>query len=159
VASWRDIEAEEPELAALAREFLEGHKHKTLATLRRDGSPRVSGIEAEIVDGELLWGGMPGAMKSLDLRRDPRFALHSGSGDPPDWAGDAKVSGRAEEIADEDRKRALLAAQGHTGASPGPFDLFRGELEELVVVHLNEERTKLVIERWREGDGVKRFER
>jgi len=159
MASWREIEAEAPELAALARGFLEARKHKTLATLRRDGSPRISGIEAEIVEGDLLWGGMPGAMKSLDLRRDPRFALHSASVDPPDWAGDAKVGGRAEEIHDEERKRALVAAQGNAGGAPGPFDLFRADVEELVVVHLNEKRTKLLIERWRQGDGVKRFER
>jgi hypothetical protein len=160
MASWKDFENEAPELAARARSFLDAHKHKMLATLRKDGSPRISGTEAEVVDGELLWGGMWKSVKALDLRRDPRFALHSGSNDPPDWSGDAKVSGRAEEVEDDERKRALVRAQGNEGdGSPGEFHLFRGDIEDVVVTGLNAERTKLVIELWRPGEGVKTVER
>jgi Pyridoxamine 5'-phosphate oxidase len=160
VASWKQFEEEAPELAARARAFLEAHKHKTLATLRRDGSPRISGTEAEVVEGELLWGGMWKSVKALDLRRDPRFALHSGSDDPPDWSGDMKVSGRAEEVDDEERKRALVRAQGQGGdGPPGDFHLFRARIEDVVVTRLNDERTKLVIEFWRPGEGVKTVER
>src|SRR6266513_2764080 len=96
--SWSQVEAEAPELAALARGFLDAHVHKTIATLRRDGSPRISGIEVDFRDGELMLGSMWRAVKALDLRRDPRFALHSGSDDPPGWTGDAKVAGTVEEI-------------------------------------------------------------
>jgi hypothetical protein len=46
MARWSEVEAEAPELGALARRYLDAHVHKTLATLRRDGSPRISGIEA-----------------------------------------------------------------------------------------------------------------
>ena len=95
---WRDVEQQAPELAARAREFLAATQHKTLATLRRDGSPRISGIEADFRDGELWLGCMWQSLKALDLRRDPRFALHSGSVDPPAWRGDAKVAGRAVEV-------------------------------------------------------------
>ncbi len=80
--SWRDVEQQAPELATRAREFFAATQHKTLATLRRDGSPRISGIEADFRDGELWLGCMWHSLKALDLRRDPRFALHSGSVDP-----------------------------------------------------------------------------
>src|SRR5215208_6427294 len=105
MANWSEVEAAAPELAARARATLDAHKHKVLATLRRDGSPRLSGIEATIVDGELWLGMMPGSRKALDLRRDPRLALHSASVDPPSddpsaWPGDAKLSGRAVEVDD-----------------------------------------------------------
>jgi Pyridoxamine 5'-phosphate oxidase len=162
MASWREIEAEAPELAERARGFLDARKHKTLATLRKDGSPRISGTEANVVDGELMWGSMWRSVKALDLLRDPRFALHTGSDDPPGWSGDAKVSGRAEEIDDDDRKRALVEAQGNTGegeAGPGRFHLFRADVDEVVVTRLNDARDKLVIELWRPGEGVKTFER
>ena len=160
MASWSDIEREAPELAERARAFFDAHKHKTLATLRKDGSPRISGTEAEVVDGELMWGSMWRSVKALDLRRDPRFALHSGSQDPPAWSGDAKVSGRAEEIDDDDRRRALVAAQGNEGGeSIGQFHLFRADVEELVVTRLNDARDKLVIELWRPGEGVRTVER
>src|SRR4028119_1191603 len=93
--SWTAVEAEAPELATLARRFLDAHVHKTLATLRRDGSPRISGTEVASADGELWLGSMWRSLKALDLQRDPRFALHSGSVDPPGWTGGAEGPRRA----------------------------------------------------------------
>ena len=146
MARWAEVETAEPELAARARELLEAHTHLTMATLRRDGSPRISGIELEFGDGELFIGSMWMAVKALDLRRDPRFALHSGSGEPKSWPGDAKIAGTAEEIVRE----AEAGERSHR---------FRLEISELVVVALNPERTKLVIESWHPGRGVERHER
>ncbi|HEV2062872.1 MAG TPA: pyridoxamine 5'-phosphate oxidase, partial [Solirubrobacteraceae bacterium] len=68
-------------------------------------------------------------------------------------------AGRAEEIDDDERKRALVAAQGNDGDAIGRFHLFRGDLDEVVVTRLDEERTKLVIELWRPGEGVRTVER
>jgi hypothetical protein len=141
MASWREFEAEAPELAARARAFLEAGTHKTLATLRKDGSPRISGTEAEVVDGQLQFGSMLDAVKARDLLRDGRFALHSASPSPPEWNGDAKVAGVA---AEAERKG---------------FHLFRCDIREVVVVSLNEERTKMVVESWHEGRGTSRIER
>lgn len=155
MASWAQVEREAPELAARARGFFDAHVHKTLATLRRDGSPRISGTELSFGDGELWIGSMPGAVKALDLRRDPRFALHSGSDDPPQWSGDAKVAGRAEEVEDAERKASIRGE----GGGPEDFHLFRLELTELAVVGLNEARDRMVIESWHEGRGVERRER
>jgi hypothetical protein len=86
-------------------------------------------------------------VKALDLQRDPRFALHSGSPDPDKgWSGDAKVAGRAIE----------LEPKEHMGR---PAHFFRADITELVVVHLNDERTKLLIDSWHPGRGVERRER
>ena len=74
MAAWKDVEQAEPEFAARVRRLFEAGRHKTIATLRADGSPRISGIECEFADGELRFGSMPGARKGADLRRDPRFA-------------------------------------------------------------------------------------
>ena len=162
MASWSEFESEAPELARLARGLLDARKHKTIATVRKDGSPRISGTEANVVDGELEWGSMLNAVKARDLQRDGRFALHSGSEDPPDWTGDAKVAGRAIEVDDADARSALQRAQGNEGdgeGGPEDFHLFRADIAEVVVTRLNDERTKLVIEAWRPGLGVKRIER
>lgn len=153
MASWREVEAEVPELAAVAREFFDAQVHKTLATLRRDGSPRISGTEANFEDGELTFGSMWKATKALDLRRDPRFALHSAS-IAADWRGDAKLAGRAEEVTDPEQKK--VAGEG---APPGPFHLFRADVTDLVVVRLGDPADHLVIEAWHEGRGVKRTRR
>ena len=77
VASWQDVEREEPAFATRVRALFDAGRHKTLATLRADGSPRISGIETDFEGGELTFGSMPGARKGADLVRDPRFALHS----------------------------------------------------------------------------------
>jgi hypothetical protein len=154
MARWSEVEREAPELAATAREFLDLGVHKTLATLRRDGSPRISGTEVQIRDGELWFGSMWQAVKARDLQRDPRFALHSASVDPPAWRGDAKLAGRAEEITDPE-----LVARMNAGAPPGPSHLFRADVTELSVVRLAEGGDSIVVESWHEGRGVTRVER
>jgi Pyridoxamine 5'-phosphate oxidase len=138
VSRWSEIEAEVPDLAARARALFDANKHKTLATLRRDGSPRISGIEIEFEDGELTFGSMRPAVKALDLQRDPRFAIHSAS-DGDDFQGDAKVAGRAHEV-----------------GSDGDSHAFRADITELVVVSLGGEAPNryLLIESWHPGRGV-----
>lgn len=143
MASWQDIVDSDPEFAAALRGHLDARVHKTIATIRADGSPRISGIETSFEDGDLYIGSMSNARKALDLRRDPRYALHSGSIDPPEWPGDAKLSGRAEEV---------------TNPS-GDSHRFRLDIDEAVLIRLNEERTKLIVELWRPGAELKRFER
>jgi hypothetical protein len=152
VASWSEVEAEAPELVALARRYLDANKHKVLATLRRDGSPRVSGTEVQFSHGELWLGSMPRALKARDLQRDPRFALHGGPADPDaGWDGDAKLAGLAEEVTDAGRRRAVLGEQ-FAGSH-----LFRADIRELSVVRV--EGDHLVIDAWHAGRGVSRRER
>jgi hypothetical protein len=157
MATWSEIEAAAPELAGRARAVFDAHKHKILATLRRDGSPRISGIEATIADGELWLGMMPGSRKALDLRRDPRLALHSASDDPPDdpatWAGDAKLSGRAVEVDDP----ALLERLG--AGDQADAHLFRVDITELVHTRVGDPADHLVIDLWREGAGLRTMRR
>jgi Pyridoxamine 5'-phosphate oxidase len=143
VPSWSDFEAEAPELAARVRERLEAHKHKTMATIRRDGSPRISGTETEFEDGELWIGSMKDAQKARDLQRDPRFALHSGSDEPDVWTGDAKLAGVVEEVPVAD----------------GNSHRFRLDLREVSTVGLDEARKNLVIEVWTPGAGVRTMKR
>jgi Pyridoxamine 5'-phosphate oxidase len=155
MASWSDFEAAAPELAASVRARLDAHKHKTVATLRRDGSPRISGIETALIDGELWFGSMPDARKVDDLQRDPRFALHSGSDEPDDWAGDAKLAGVVEEITDPERLRAINGPE----FEPGGSHLFRLDLREVSTVGLNDARNRLVIRIWTPARGVRTIER
>jgi hypothetical protein len=127
-------------------------RHKTIATLRADGAPRISGIECEFTADHLQFGSMPAARKLADLHRDPRFALHSPSVDPVDgreaeWPGEAKVSGRA----------VWSGAIGGEGQPQG--ELFVADVESVVLTRINAEGTKLVVEWWTPTDGRRRVER
>jgi Pyridoxamine 5'-phosphate oxidase len=155
MASWSDFQAAAPELAEVVRARLDAHAHKTLATVRRDGSPRISGTETILKDGELWIGSMWQALKARDLRRDPRFALHSGSDEPADWTGDAKLAGIAEEVTDPERIRAINGGD----APPGPSHLFRLDLREVSTVGLDERRKALVIDIWTPEGGVRSIKR
>jgi hypothetical protein len=157
MGTWQEFTEQAPELAAQVRERFEAHRHKTMATIRADGSPRISGTEVALLAGQVYLGGMTGNRRFADLRRDPRLAIHSASEDPDRWTGDAKISGVAVEIVDEEGREAFRAAAGEV--PPGPFELFRVEVQEATVVRLAEERDRLVIETWREGAGVRRVER
>jgi hypothetical protein len=153
--SWSEFEAAAPQLAERVRARLDAHTHKTLATIRRDGSPRISGTETTLRDGELWIGSMWQARKAHDLQRDPRFALHSGSDEPSEWKGDAKLAGVAEEITDPDR----VAAINGDSAPSGPSHLFRLDLREVSTVALDETGKAIEIEVWTPAGGVRRIRR
>ncbi|OZV82970.1 pyridoxamine 5'-phosphate oxidase [Micromonospora echinospora] len=145
MAFWSDLIDEEPDFAERVRARFAVRKHGTMATLRRDGSPRISGTEFQFEDGDLRVGSMPGALKALDLRRDPRVALHCPTEDTPEddpgsWDGDAKIAGIAHEL-------------------PPPEDgshRFRIELTEVVLTRVGEPADHLVIESWHPGQGLRR---
>ena len=100
MASWREFAEAAPEFAERAQRLLDAGRHKTIATLRADGAPRISGIECEVTDGQLRFGSMTGSRKGADLERDARFGLHGPTFHPvegreAEWPGEVKVAGRA----------------------------------------------------------------
>jgi hypothetical protein len=158
MASFADVESAEPDFAARVRAAFDAHGHKFLATLRSDGSPRISGIEMHFVLGEPWLAGMPGSSKFNDLRGDARFTLHSGSSEPDQFEADAKLSGRATAVTDPDERARYAAAAGVATEHMG-FELFRVDLDQVVLVALNDAKTALVISSWRPCTGLVRTER
>jgi hypothetical protein len=155
VPSWNAIEQVEPEFAARVRSLMDAGRHKTIATLRVDGSPRISGIECEFTDGDLRFGSMTGARKGTDLKRDPRFALHGPAFHPEvgkegDWPGEAKIAGRAIPVGP-------VASGGDDDEPEG--ELFEADITEVVITALNTTATKLVVESWTPTGGLQRVER
>jgi hypothetical protein len=144
-ARWQEFADAAPGLAARMQEALLRNKHMTMATLRRNGSPRISGTEIELSDGDLFVGMGPESRKAHDLQRDPRVAIHGPTSEPPEdprgWLGEAKVSGRAVTVPVEGYLR------------------FRIEIEEAVFTRLNEAGDRLLVEAWHPERGVEVWER
>jgi hypothetical protein len=143
VASWAEFAAAEPEFAARVRKLMSSRKHLTMATLRRDGSPRISGTEVQFSDDELQLGSMPGAVKARDLLRDQRVAIHGPTHDSTksgEWRGEAKIAGRAMAVPTE--------GDGH---------MFRVDIREVVVTRLGGKG--LLIESWDPERGYRVMDR
>jgi hypothetical protein len=152
---WQVIEESYPEFAARVRRLFDAGRHKTIATLRADGSPRISGIECEFEGGDLRFGSMSGARKGADLGRDPRFALHGPTFHPEEgkegeWPGEAKIAGRV----------VPAGPIGSDEAGGGPEgELFVADIAEVVVTGLDPQATRLVVEWWTPQRGLRRVER
>ena len=145
MASWAELEASDPGFAKRVRKLMGSRKHLTMATLRMDGSPRISGTEIQFTGEHIQIGSMPRALKAMDLLRDPRVAIHGPTHDPTKtgaWKGEAKVAGRAVEVAGE-----------------GDAHSFRIDIEEVVVTRLNDAGDRLVIESWSPARGYRVRER
>jgi hypothetical protein len=162
MATWQEIEAAVPDLAAAVRAAFDAHKHKVLATVRADGSPRVSGNEVTFKDGDVWLGMMLRSVKALDLLRDPRLAVHSATADAELKLGDAKMSGRAVEETDPETIRRFGSDSGeeHDGQQPAEeFHLFRVDVSEISIVRIGDPPDHLVIESWSPAAGYRRTER
>ena len=147
MATWNEVGQAEPDFARRVQQLFDAGRHKTIATLRADGSPRISGIECEFGDGQLQFGSMNDARKGADLKRDPRFAIHGPTSHPEEgkegeWPGEAKIAGRA-----------ILAS----GTPDG--EMFVADITEVVITGLDDAATKLVVEWWTPQRGLRRIER
>ena len=154
MASWATFAAEAPDLARLTYERFTHHKHCVLATLRPDGSPRLSGIEIRFWEDDAWFGMMPNSAKGSDLDRDSRFELHSAPTDLDLQHPDARVRGRVERVSDGATIADFAAALPDPVPPPRDMDLFRIDLTAVVLVSVDGE--ELIIESWRPGAPPKR---
>lgn len=153
--NWAAFTTAEPDLARIVEERFGAFTHHVLATLRKDGSPRTTGLEVRFLDGELWLGMMPDSLKALDLRRDPRFSLQANPGAGTDMGGgDVRISGRAVEVEDPETKARYVREV----EPPEPFHLFRAELTEVVRTYVEDEKY-LVAQVWRPGAPVRTLKR
>ncbi len=149
VATWNEFAVAAPELAQRVRDLFRAHQHHTMATLRKDGSPRISGTEIRIVGDDVVLDMMRGAIRATDLRRDPRVAIHSCTADPDEdpiiWGGDTKISGTVSEVVNN--------------AEPPDSHRFLVDLDEVVVTRVGTPADHLIIETWHPDRGLQRVER
>jgi hypothetical protein len=155
VASWAKFSTQAPELAGAIQARFGAHIHAVLATLRRDGSPRLSGLETRFSDGELWLAMMPDARKAVDLRRDPRFALHSAP-EAELVDGDAKLNGRAITVTDPATIERFVGALPQA-PPPSGVGLFRADITDASLTRV--QGNELVIDSWRDGDAPRQTRR
>jgi hypothetical protein len=140
MATWQQFAESAPGFAGAIRAAFEASKSHVLATLRKDGSPRVSGSEVEFTeDGRMRIGSMADAVKGRDLKRDGRFALHAAPGNVDKGGADAKISG-------------VVIHLAHEGS-----DSFELDIREAVLTSV--ENDELVVRFWTEEGGTREVRR
>lgn len=150
--TWADFEQSEPGLASSVRDRFESHRHAVMATLRRDGSPRLSGMETPIRDGHLWLAMDPISQIATDVRRDHRFSVHSALDEEDLSRGDARIEGR---IMPALANEVDLFITGHRFPidDPSTMALFTADITQVVLVRV-EDRSLLVIS-WTPGGGLR----
>ena len=144
------------DLAERVRSRFESHIHAVLATLRRDGSPRLSGMEAPIRDGHLWLGMMPGSLKAADLHRDPRFSLHSSLDTEQLSLGDARIDGQAVAATPEEVD-VFVAGHRMPIENPDAMVLFTVRISRATLTRV--EGQELAIETWTPSEGLRELRR
>ncbi|MHC5259739.1 pyridoxamine 5'-phosphate oxidase family protein [Streptomyces sp. UC4497] len=156
-ATWATFTEAEPDLAKTVEDRFGQHIHHVLATLRKDGSPRTSGLEVRFLNGEFWLGMMPGSLKARDLLRDPRFAIQANPGEGMTMGGgDARISGRAHLV--EDAATVSRYTDQVTVPDPNDFHLFRTELTEVTRTYVEDDKY-LVVQVWTPGEAVRVMKR
>jgi hypothetical protein len=124
--SWKTLEDEQAELASFGAERLHG-KVAYLATIRKDGSPRVHPMTPIIGEGHLFVFMEPTSPKGHDLERDPRYAIHCSVTDNSGESGELIITGRARRV--EDPELRALAVRYSPYAPADRYVLFEFEVE------------------------------
>ena len=143
--TWSAFREAAPGLAAAVQERFESHRHAVMATLRRDGAPRLSGMEAPIRDGHLWLAMDTGSRKADDLRRDPRFSVHSAPDGEDLASGDARIEGRVVPALETD---VALFVEGHRFPidDPSTMALFTADISRVVLARV--EDRSLAVTAW-----------
>jgi hypothetical protein len=151
---WHEFEAEQPRLADLAKRRLAEPGVVLVATIRRDGTPRVSPVEPLFWDGDLWLSMLWGSRKAQDLERDSRILVHSVVTSREGTAGESKVRGRAIPETDariESGYAATVRSQLGWSPEPGRFHLFSVDVEEVTFIRYDDASGDQYIARWPAG--------
>jgi hypothetical protein len=129
---WSDFAVASPRLAADVRALFElyGQCFGYLATVRRDGGPRVHPVAPVIADGGLFCF-VTKSPKRRDLDRDGRYALHAYPAEHT--ADEAYLAGRARPVWDDELRRQL--ARLHRAAPDIDWKLFELDIGVAMVTH------------------------
>ena len=138
---WQEFKKLEPELASLGEERFQRSGFALLATLRKNGWPRISPVELLFFEGNIHLGMMWRSRKALDLRRDSKWALHNPVSNRDGTEGDFKVYGRAKEIFDLNHRSryadTLFLQIGFRPEEPA-FHLFTIQVDSVAFVQIQD---------------------
>jgi hypothetical protein len=148
---WSQLAADEPRLAELGRRRLEEPGVVLVATIRRDGTPRLSPVEPLLWERDLWLSMMSGSLKSVDIARDSRVLVHSIVTAREGTLGEYKVRGRAvaePATALQEAYAQEVSAQLGWEPVPGRFHLFRIDIDDVTFIRYDDSTGDQFVTRW-----------
>lgn len=156
---WHEFEAQQPALADIGGRKLTDPGVVLVATLRRDGSPRISPVEPLLWDRDLWLSMGLGSYKAADLRRDPRILVHSIVTSRNGQDGEYKLRGTAVEEAHpatQARYAGQVATRLGWQPEPGKFHLFRVDIGDITFIRWDDATNDQYVTRWPAGTEIVR---
>ena len=157
---WSELAQAQPELAELGQRKLLDPGVLLVATIRRDGSPRLSAVEPFVLEGDLWLSMLLDSTKAKDLLRDPRLLVHSVITGRDGGDGEFKLRGTARPHAEPDLQRRYAAAVAERlgwRPSPGRFHLFAVDICDVTFIRYDDATGDQFVTRWpRGGEFVRR---
>jgi Pyridoxamine 5'-phosphate oxidase len=159
MATWAEFEEAAPDVAAPARDLLERFRFVLAGTIRRDGTPRISPVEAHLVHGQLVLVMIARTLKAHDVLRDPRIVLNSPVTDAADPGAELKLRGRALRVEDASFCEAAAdTIEAVSGWRPRPdWHVFAVDLDD--VAYMLWRDGDLEMDRWTEERGLEHVTR
>jgi hypothetical protein len=148
---WSELERRQPGLAGLGRRQLLEPGVVLVATIRSDGTPRVSPVEPLVLDGVLWLSMLWQSRKAVDLLRDPRILVHSVVTSRDGGEGEFKIRGTARAEGDPHLgRRYAAAAAASLGWSPEPgrFHLFAVAIQEVTFIRYDDATGDQHVAQW-----------
>jgi hypothetical protein len=148
---WSALEQRQPALAELGRRRLTAPGVVLVATIRRDGTPRLSPVEPYLMAGQLLLSMLWRSRKAQDLLRDPRVLVHSIITSRDGGEGEFKVRGTAQVINDvEVQQRYADAVARDLGWRPttGRFHLFAVDIGHVTHIRYDDATGDQYVATW-----------
>ncbi len=149
MATWADFAEDAPEIATLGLKQFEKFHIAYLATVRKDGSPRLHPVSPIIAEGRLFVATNPKSPKRLDQVRDGRYAIHARPGKNDE---EFLIRGTSQRVTNDETRATVTKAAGHTVHDHDW--IFEYEIEEAMMScyeKAGQPDTRNVREFWSEG--------
>ena len=152
MATWAEFAAAEPEMAALGARLISNRTFQVayLATLRKDGAPRVHPVCPVLAGDHVYLAIGPQSPKLHDLRRDGRYMLHAMPGKDD---AEFNIRGRATEANDAATHAEVEQAASAVGLNVMPREIiFRLDIEQAATTYwenVGQANTRPIRRRWR----------
>ena len=147
MTTWGEFAAAAPELAAFGEARFREAEVAYVATVRKDGSPRVHPTTPILWGGRLFLFMEPTSPKGRDLRREPRYAMHSLVTDQDGSPGEFHIKGRGQPVDDPAVRARVAEAAPYEPAER--YVLFEFSVEEAASTRYAGKEP--VRRRWRAG--------